>query len=139
MKVSRFKAIPFLIVIGLMAFLTLDETLNVMNYMTNDEKRVTINGALNDASALAGFVIFGSSFALFFIGFVTGRDLRWVPKIIFMMIGGGALAAFLVGWQINGSVKHELAQKGYIECVELQQLTLKSSSRTYVLPSQSCE
>ncbi|EKO3441107.1 hypothetical protein DX883_12870 [Vibrio fluvialis] len=139
MRINRFKAIPFLLVVGLMSYLSIDGSLGLMDSVYHLGDKVIVNGAFNDASAFAGVVFFVSVFILFFVGFVTGRDLKWIPKIFFAILAGGSVFAFSIGWFVNIDLKQKLNDKGFVECASERELALKYSSRTYVLDPSLCD
>lgn len=139
MKINRFKAIPFLIAVALMLLLALQATLKIIDLINSTENKIVIDGALNNAASLAGVPLFGGIFVLFLIGFISGRTLAWVPRIVFIVIGIMTIIAFFVGFGADTALKSELKNNGYIECQSKRELTLKYSSRTYVLPPEKCE
>ncbi|EKO3561472.1 hypothetical protein HJA72_002180 [Vibrio fluvialis] len=139
MRINRFKAIPFLLVVCLMSYLSIDGSLGVIDNFYHHGDKVVVNGALNDASTFAGVVFFVGVSILFLVGFVTGRDLKWVPKIFFLTLGGLSVVAFSVGWFVNIDLKRDLNNQGYVECASERELVLKHSSRTYVLDLGLCE
>ncbi|GHY03235.1 putative uncharacterized membrane protein [Vibrio cholerae] len=139
MRINRFKAIPFLVPVALMFFLSLQETSRTIGIMNSTENKVVIDGALNNAASLAGVPFFGGIFALFLIGFISGRTLAWVPRIVFIVIGIMTIIASVIGLGMNTELKSKLKNNGYIECTSKRELTLKYSSRTYVLDPSLCD
>lgn len=139
MKISRVKA--FLFILGLIPFVWIcwEQSLNIINDFNNQSKLIKVSGAINDASSLAGFALFGGIFILFSIGFVTGRTLTWIPKIVFIAIGIITIISFFLGWGMNVALKEKLYEQGYIECTSEREFTLKYSSKTYVLPPETCD
>ncbi|TCT66763.1 hypothetical protein [Vibrio crassostreae] len=139
MKINRFKAIPFLIAVALMLLLALQATLKTIDLINSTENKIVIDGALNNAASLAGVPLFGGIFVLFLIGLMSGRTLAWVPRIVFIVIGIMTIIAFFLGFGVDTALKSELINNGYIECVSERELTLKYSSKTYVLPPETCD
>ncbi|MCG9781272.1 hypothetical protein L1D52_02790 [Vibrio brasiliensis] len=139
MRISRFKAIPFLAAVVFMLLLALQQTSKTIGVINSPDNKVVISGALNNAASLAGIPLFGGILILFLIGFISGRTLAWVPKIVFMIIGGMTIMAFIIGLGVNTAFKSELKNNGYVECTSKRELTLKYSSRTYVLDPSRCE
>lgn len=139
MKINRFKAIPFLVVVAIMLLVALQATSKAIGLINSTDNKIIIDGALNNAASLAGIVLFGGIFVLFLIGFISGRTLGWVPKIVFMVIGIMTIIAFFMGFGMNAALKSELKNNGYIECVSERELTLKYSNRTYALDPSLCD
>lgn len=110
-----------------------------MGLINSTGNKVVVDGALNNAASLAGVSLLGGIFVLFLIGFVTGRTLAWVPKIVFIVIGVITVIAFFLGLGMNVTLKEKLYEQGYIECTSERELTLKYSSRTYALDPSLCD
>ncbi|EGQ8735081.1 hypothetical protein RGL42_004999 [Vibrio parahaemolyticus] len=139
MKINRFKAIPFLATATFLLSLALQSTSKTIGLLSSTDSKVVVEGALNNAASLAGVSLFGGIFVLFLIGFVTGRTLSWMPKIVFAVIGVITAIAFFIGLGVNVTLKERLYEQGYIECISEREITLKHSSRSYVLPPETCE
>ncbi|EKO3607008.1 hypothetical protein M6C35_001916 [Vibrio metschnikovii] len=139
MKINRFKAIPFLATVAFLLSLALQSTSKTMGLINSTGNKVVVDGALNNAASLAGVSLLGGIFVLFLIGFVTGRTLAWVPKIVFIVIGVITVIAFFLGLGMNVTLKEKLYEQGYIECTSERELTLKYSSRTYALDPSLCD
>lgn len=139
MKISRVKA--FLFILGFMPFVWMswDQSLNIINDFKHQSELIKVSGAINDASTLAfAWSMFVVSI-LMIICFITGKKLLWIPKIVFIVLGGITVLAFFLGWGMNVTLKEKLYEQGYIECTSERELTLKYSSRTYVLDPSLCD
>ncbi|MFV0574155.1 MAG: hypothetical protein ACK5NC_01835 [Vibrio sp.] len=139
MKINRFKALAFFLVFIALAFLSIQDSVDIVSSFQLPSARMKVSGAINDASTFAfAWIMFVLSV---FLGmcFITGRQLKWIPKIVLIILWILTLIPFLAGWGINIALKNELNKKGYIECKSERELTLKYSSRTYVLPPKTCD
>ncbi|CAM3692010.1 TrbC/VIRB2 family protein [Vibrio aquimaris] len=138
MKINRLRSGLFLascVVLSVLVFLLAPQNLFVPKELPNVVK---VYSALNDASLLAISYTLIVASLLALIVFVTGRCLRWMPKFVIIILGGLFFVTFAYGWQINLSIEDELNKQGYIECSSERELSLKYSSRTYVLPPETC-
>ena len=138
MKINRLRSGLFLascVALSFLVFLLAPQNLFVPKELPNV---VQLYSALNDASLLAISYTLIVASLLALIVFVTGRCLRWMPKFISIILGGLFFVTFAYGWKINLSIENELNNKGYIECSSERELSLKYSSRTYVLPPETC-
>lgn len=140
MKINRFKVFlylglflaPFLSIFGYFS-------LQVINILTAYESIVTIYSALNNASLFALFSITLIVTTFTIVVLLTGKSLRWMPKIILFILSGMVLISFIAGWTMTTITKKELDEQGYIECTSEREFALKYSSRTYVLPPETCD
>ncbi|MEF1254666.1 hypothetical protein [Vibrio sp. M260112] len=139
MKVSRSKAFVFLLIFASIFFLSINDVMGIFDVYTLPNNRIVISGAINDASTFAfSWSMFVVSI-LMFICFITGKKLLWIPKIVLIVLGGITVLAFFLGWRMNVTLKEKLYEQDYIECTSERELTLKYSSRTYVLPPETCD
>ncbi len=104
-----------------------------------NKNRIVISGAINDASTFAFFWSMFVVSILMMICFVTGKKLLWIPKLVLIILVAMTIIAFFFGWGMNVILKERLNEQGYIECQSERELTLKHSSRTYVLPPAKCD
>lgn len=140
MKINRFKVFlylglflaPFLSIFGYFS-------LQVINTLTAYESIVTIYSALNNASLFALFSITLIVTTFTIVVLLTGKSLRWMPKIILFILSGMVLISFIAGWTMTTITKKELDEQGYIECTSEREFALKYSSKTYVLPPETCD
>ncbi|MBT2967514.1 hypothetical protein [Vibrio anguillarum] len=129
MKINRFKVFlylglflaPFLSIFGYFS-------LQVINTLTAYESIVTIYSALNNASLFALFSITLIVTTFTIVVLLTGKSLRWMPKIILFILSGMVLISFIAGWTMTTITKKELDEKGYIECTSEREFALKYSS-----------
>ncbi|MGD8120146.1 hypothetical protein [Vibrio sp. TRT 2004] len=139
MKVSRSKAFVFLLIFASIFFLSINDVMGIFDVYTLPNNRIVISGAINDASTFAfSWSMFVVSI-LMFICFITGKKLLWIPKIVLIVLGGITVLAFFLGWRMNVTLKEKLYEQGYIECTSEREFTLKYSSKTYVLPPETCD
>lgn len=140
MKINRFKVFLYL---GLFLAPCLSIfgyfSLQVINILTAYESIVTIYSALNNASLFALFSITLIVTTFTIVVLLTGKSLRWMPKIILFILSGMVLISFIAGWTMTTITKKELDEQGYIECTSEREFALKYSSRTYVLPPETCD
>ena len=101
--------------------------------------RVVVSGAINEASTFAFSWAMLVMSVFMILCLITGKNLLWIPKIFIIILGGISVLAFLSGWKTNEVLKAKLNEKGYVECASERELTLKSSSRTYVLDPSMCQ
>lgn len=139
MRVSRFKALLFMLACSPILWISWEQSLLIISKFQHPSELIKISGAANDASSFAGFMISASAFIFSTIPLITGRQAKWMPKIVFIMLGFLIILSFVIGWGMNVTLKKELDNKGYIECELDRELTLKHSSRTYVLPPAKCD
>ena len=139
MKINRFRS-------GLFLMSCIASSLLIVPYSTSNlynaksfPNVVKVYSPLNDASLLALSYAMVTASLLSLIIFITGRCLRWLPKAVVIVLSGLFLVSFAYGWYANISVKKEISEKGYIECISERELALKYSSRTYVLPPETCD
>ncbi|WP_331428643.1 hypothetical protein [Vibrio sp. M250220] len=139
MKISRFKVFLYLTFFSLFLAVFSYFLLKVINNLTAYENIVTIYSALNNASLFASFssTLILTTFTI--IALITGKSLRWMPKIIIIILSIMVVISFIVGWVMTTVTKKELDEQGYIECTSEREFTLKYSSRTYVLPPETCD
>ena len=139
MKISRLKAVAFLLIFASLFFLSIHDVIGIWDYYKLSNNRVVISGAINDASTFAfAWSMFVVSI-LMTICFITGKKLLWIPKIVLVVLGGITVLAFFLGWGVNVALKEKLYDQSYIECTSERELTLKYSSRTFVLPPETCD
>lgn len=138
MKISRCKSGFFLVVLAPLALFLGLFSLNIFNNLIGYADVVKVYSAVNYASMLALFVAVLITLLLMLLVFFSGNSLRWLPKIVIVLLGGLVFFAFGFGWYIQYSVKNELGERGYIECTSERELSLKYSSRTYVLEPEKC-
>ncbi len=113
--------------------------MGIFDVYTLPNNRIVISGSINDASTFAfSWSMFVMSI-LMMICFFTGKKLLWIPKIVLIFLGGITVLAFFLGWGMNVALKEKLHDQGYIECTSERELTLKYSSKTYVLPPETCD
>lgn len=139
MEINRFKLLILLIIIGPVAWIAWEQSLEFVNNFNYPQNKVKVVGAMNSASSFAGFFIVTSIMLLGLIPLVTGKKANWIPKIVFSFIGIVSIILFFSGWAMNISLKDKLIDSGYIECTSARKITLKYSSRTYVLPPATCD
>jgi uncharacterized membrane protein len=139
MKISRLKAFVFLLIFSSLSFLSINDVMGIFDVYQLNKNRIVISGAINDASTFAfSWSMFGVSI-LMMICFVTGKKLLWIPKIVLIILVAMTVVAFFFGWGVNAELKERLNEQGYIECQSERELTLKHSSRSYVLPPATCD
>ena len=96
---------------------------------------VKIAGYFNNTSS---FVLFGflmPSIPMALMNIVTGIQL---PRLTLRLMLFGALFFALIGHYYDTSLREGLKASNYIECQSERELTLKYSSRTYVLDPSLC-
>ncbi|MDG3396841.1 hypothetical protein P5E67_13740 [Vibrio parahaemolyticus] len=139
MKINRLNAFAFCLIFSSLFLLSAHDVMEVFDAHKLLHDRIVVSGAINDAST------FAFSWAMFVVSvfmvicLITGKKLLWIPKIFIIILGGVSVLAFLTGWKVNGALKEKLHEKSYIECTSKRELTLKSSSRTYVLDPSVCD
>ncbi|EHA1205782.1 hypothetical protein ACS83_13010 [Vibrio alginolyticus] len=139
MKINRFRSGLFLAACIASSLLIVPFSTNGLYNSESLPNVVKIYSPLNDASLLALSYAMITASLLSLIVFITGRCLRWLPKAVVLVLSCLFLASFAYGWHTNVSTKQELNEKGYIECVSERELALKFSSKTYVLPPETCD
>ena len=139
MKINRSKI--FIYFVFLSPFLAVFSyfSLQVINTLTSYESIVTVYSALNNASLFASLSITLIIIIFIIVALITGKSLKWLPKIVLIILSVMVLVSFIVGWTMTTATKKKLDERGYIECQSERELTLKYSSRTYVLPPQKCD
>ncbi|HHF2962034.1 TPA: hypothetical protein ACPJ0O_002406 [Vibrio alginolyticus] len=139
MKISRLKVFVCFLIFASLSVLSINDVMATLDAYRTPGDKVVMSGAINDASsfAFAWSVFVVSVFMV--ICLITGKKLLWIPKIVLVLLGLMAVVAFLLGWRINTGLIKELHQKKYIECTSERKLTLKYSSRTYVLLPEMCD
>lgn len=140
MKISRFKVLLYLVLflapcLSIFGYFSLQ----VINTLTAYESIVTIYSALNNASLFALFSITLIITAFMIVALITGRSLKWLPKIVLIILSAMVLVSFIAGWTMTIATKKKLDESGYIECTSEREIALKYSSRTYVLDPSLCE
>ncbi|MFA0113233.1 hypothetical protein AB4407_05995 [Vibrio sp. 10N.261.46.E11] len=139
MKVSRFKAFLFMLACSPMIWISWEQSIKIIHNFNHLSNTIKVSGAVNDASSFAGFMISVIAFIFSTIPFITGKQAKWMPKIVFIILGFITILSFITGWGMNVALKKEIASRGYIECTSERELTLKFSSRTYVLDPSLCK
>lgn len=139
MKISRSKI--FLYFVFLAPFLAVFSyfSLQVINTLTSYESIVTVYSPLNNASLFASFSISLIITIFIIVALITGKSLKWLPKIVLIILSVMVLISFIAGWTMTTTTKKKLDERGYIECTSERELTLKYSSRTYVLDPSLCD
>lgn len=139
MKINRSKI--FIYFVFLSPFLAVFSyfSLQVINTLTSYESIVTVYSELNNASLFASLSITLIIIIFIIVALITGKSLKWLPKIVLIILSVMVLVSFIVGWTMTTATKKKLDERGYIECQSERELTLKYSSRTYVLPPQKCD
>lgn len=139
MRVSRIKAFLFMLACFPMVWISWEQSVKVINNFNHQSDLIKVSGAINDASSFAGFMISTIAFSFSTIPLITGRQAKWIPKIVFIILGILTMFSFVIGWNMNITLKKNLYEQGYIECTSERELTLKYSSKTYVLPPVTCD
>lgn len=139
MKINRFKAFLYLALLSPCLSVFSYFSLQVFYSLTAYESVVTVYSALNNASLFAIFstTLIVTTFAV--VALITGKSLKWLPKIVLVVLSIIIFISFIAGWGMTKITKKELSKKSYIECTSERELTLKYSSRTYVLPPATCD
>jgi hypothetical protein len=122
-----------------MVWVSWEQSVKVISNFNHQSDLIKVSGAINDASSFAGFMISTIAFTFSTIPLITGRQAKWIPKIVFIILGLLTMFAFAIGWNMNTTLKKNLYEQGYIECTSEREFTLKYSSRTYVLPPETCD
>ncbi|GLT20214.1 hypothetical protein GCM10007938_39970 [Vibrio zhanjiangensis] len=139
MKVSRFKALLFMLACSPMIWISWEQSTRIINNVNHLSDVIKVSGAVNDASSFAGLMISVIAFTFSTIPLITGKQAKWVPKIVFIILGLLTMLSFITGWGMNVALKKEIASRGYIECTSKRELALKFSSRTYALDPKLCD
>lgn len=139
MKISRSKI--FLYFVFFAPFLAVFSyfSLQVINTLTSYESIVTVYSPLNNASLFASLSITLIITIFIIVALITGKSLKWLPKIVLIILSAMVLVSFIAGWTMTTATKKKLDERGYIECTSKRELTLKYSSRTYVLDPSLCD
>lgn len=139
MNVNRLKAFVFLLIFASLFFLSINDVMGTFDVHELNKNRIVVSGAINDASTFAfSWSMFVVSI-LMMICFVTGKKLLWIPKLVLIILVAMTIIAFFFGWGMNVVLEERLNEQGYIECHSERELTLKYSSRTYVLDPSLCD
>lgn len=138
MKIKRLHAFFFLLIFASLLFISINDVVGILESYTLSKNKIVISGEINDASTFAfSWSMFVMSI-LMSICFFTGKKLLWLPKLVLILLGVITVLAFFFGWGINMTLKEKLYEEGYIECQSERELTLKYSSRTYVIDPKLC-
>ncbi|GLT18792.1 hypothetical protein GCM10007938_25730 [Vibrio zhanjiangensis] len=100
------------------------------------EPIIKVSGYFNNTSS---FVLFG-----FFLPCIPMALLNiflnvQLPKLTLRLMLFGALVFAVLGHYFDSMLRQEIRGNNYVECPTKREVTLKSSSRTYVLDSSLCE
>ncbi|MCG7489006.1 hypothetical protein MHN79_05860 [Vibrio sp. Of14-4] len=139
MKVSRFKALLFMLACSPMVWISWEQSIEIIHNFNHLSDTIKVSGALNDASSFAGLMSSVIAFVFSTIPLITGKQAKWIPKIVFIILGFITILSFITGWGMNVALKKEIASRGYIECTSKRELALKFSSRTYALDPKLCD
>lgn len=100
------------------------------------EPTIKISGYLNNTSSFVLFGFFLPSIPMALINIITNIQL---PRLTLRLMLFGALIFALIGHYYDTLLREGIETSNYIECQSERELTLKHSSRTYVLPPDKCE
>lgn len=139
MKIIRFRSGSFLVSCIALSLLIIPFSIGSFYNSKSLPSVVKLYSPLNDASLLALSYVMITASLLSLIVFITGRCLRWLPKIMVIILSNFFVISFIYGWYANISTKKDLYEKGYVECISERELTLKYSSKTYVLLPEMCD
>ena len=132
-------------VMAFMVWLSYDSITELTNL--NDSlggiQKVKLSGVVNNVSAFVGFLIFGFISVLPLA--MLHPSIEWLLKAPFSTkVGQYTVAAFVLacagyGIWLDSHIREKLRQYNYVECHSERELTLKYSSRSYVLPPATCD
>ncbi|GHY03566.1 TPA: hypothetical protein ACH2LV_003385 [Vibrio cholerae] len=133
-----FKKLTFLIfIIGFASWCGLD--LYDLNHTVEGvgiNPVMKVSGYLNNTSSFVLFGFFIPSIPMALLNLITGIQL---PRLTLRLMLLGALIGALVGHYVDTSLRAKIKISNYIECTSKRELTLKYSSRTYVLDPSLCD
>ena len=139
MKINRLMSLAFFLIFSSLFLLSAHDVMSLYDAHRLLNDRVVVSGAINDASTFAFSWAMLVMSVFMILCLITGKKLLWIPKIFIIILGGISVLAFLSGWKANEALKAKLNEKGYVECTSERELTLKSSSRTYVIDPSICD
>lgn len=114
-----------------------------LNHLLGVIPKVKISGFINNISAFIGFLIFG--FASIVPIAMLHSSIELLLKVPFSTKMGRYMIVFIIlaftayGLWLDHHIRHNLIKYNYIECKSERELTLKYSSRTYVLDPSLCD
>ncbi|EGR1571288.1 TPA: hypothetical protein ACPJ0L_003242 [Vibrio alginolyticus] len=97
---------------------------------------IRVSGYLNNTSSFVLFGFFLPSIPMGLLNIANGIQL---PKLTLRLMLFGALIFALIGHYFDTSLRKGIETSNYIECTSKRELTLKHSSRIYVLPPAKCD
>lgn len=100
------------------------------------EPVIKVSGYLNNTSSFVLFGFFLPSIPMALLNVVTGIQL---PRLTLRLMLFGALIGALIGHYVDTSLRDKVKISNYIECTSEREFTLKYSSKTYVLPPETCD
>lgn len=127
-----------------MCWLTYDQINEVvrLSQLIGSLPKIKVNGVMNNIAPFLGFIIFGFATILpFFMihpfteSLIKGLFYSASGKITIVIIFFGTIS---YAFWLDGAIKSEIVEHGYVECLSERQLTLKYSSRTYALSPELC-
>ena len=95
-----------------------------------------VSGYLNNTSSFVLFGFFLPCIPMALLNVVTGIQL---PRLTLRLMLFGALIGALIGHYVDTSLRDKIKISNYVECTSERELTLKYSSRTFVLPPETCD
>lgn len=133
---------PIMVFMVWLSYSSINELVGINNLIGTVPK-VRIAGLLNNIASFVGFLIFGfvtiiplamlhpSTELLLKIPFSTKAGLYTVAIVV--------MSSVVSAIWLDNSIRKKIDQYNYIECTSQRELTLKSSSRTYVLDPSLCD
>jgi len=100
------------------------------------EPIIKVSGYFNNTSSFVLFGFFIPSIPMAIINIITGVQF---PRLTLRLMLFGALGGALIGHYVDSALRKEIKASNYIECTSEREFTLKYSSRTYVLPPETCD
>ncbi|MCG6330622.1 hypothetical protein K6U36_02010 [Vibrio alginolyticus] len=146
LKIKRWLKVmaswPLMVFMVWLSYSSINELISINNSISIIPK-VKLAGLVNNVASFVGLLIFGfiaiipiamlhrSTELLLKVPFSTKTGLYSVAIIVLSSIASAI-------W-LDNNTREKIKQYDYIECTSEQELTLKSSSRTYVLDPSSCD
>lgn len=132
---KKLAALIFLITVALWCGLGIYDLYNAAESI-GIEPVMRVSGYLNNTSSFVLFGFFLPSIPMALIYLMTGIKF---PRLTLRLMLLGAIIFALIGHYVDTSLRGKIKTSNYIECTSERELTLKYSSRTYVLDPSLCE
>lgn len=133
---------PVMIVMCWLSYEQINEILT-LTHLLGSLPKIKVDGMMNNIAPFLGFLIFGFAVILpiflvhpFSEALIKGCFSTPLGRLITGIIFFGTLS---YAFWLDGTIKSGIIEHGYIECFSEKQLTLKYSSRTYVLDPSLCD